>query len=676
MDWASRVVNVDNNGLDVIGSGGISVSTGTITAGASDEIVIDGPNKRIDIGTGILLDGNLSKITVGNAAPNIEIDGANKIIQSSNFNAGPTGAAGFKLDGVAGSIEAIDGTFWGKLKTVMFEADEVNVVNGDLVLTDATKLTEDLDDSETGVDVVDGSVLSVDDLLMVGTSSEVMEVDSVDGNTLTVTRGARTGHGATTHNKQEVIYKVGVANGTHDWLELLGSTGPMINVKHSSDDGSNITFSSYVTLHKDAYLLLGTGNDIARMDAGDATYRLWAGNAVAASAPFRVGKNGALTATSATITGDITANTGYIGGTDGWTVAAKTLTGAADSKIMSGILESSDWGESAGSQLDLVNKTLTFGGSVDYKFKVLANGSLIASNVDISTTSGSFNVQIGGGNVGIYWDETEIGSLTAFNSHQLGIWIESGNDFGIARAGLGAFPAELARFTVSGSSPNQEAQFFLNPIGFADKVRVSFNAGPTPSHTLELLEAIDNQIAIKYATNTYAEIGCDSSGNLVLHPYSGNAVIPGDISTDLGESSNKFRDVYLSGDISVDGTVDGVDMSKTVMSKTFLISAPNQSDTWAQWTLEQDITVLRMSVCLATAVTPAGGPTDYLIFQLSDGTTGYEVKFSDAGAKDYLEKSEPDQDYAQGAAMSLKTIKSGSVTGGADATVGIQYKPN
>ena len=68
------------------------------------------------------------------------------------------------------------------------------------------------------------------------------------------------------------------------------------------------------TLHNTGYLLLGTSNDIVRLDAANATYRLWAGHATAASAPFSVSKAGALVATSATITGAITASSGSVTG--------------------------------------------------------------------------------------------------------------------------------------------------------------------------------------------------------------------------------------------------------------------------------------------------------------------------------------------------------------------------
>lgn len=53
----------------------------------------------------------------------------------------------------------------------------------------------------------------------------------------------------------------------------------------------------------------GMGNNVVRMSGTDGTYRLWVGNATAASAPFRVTQTGHLTATDATIQGNITATT-------------------------------------------------------------------------------------------------------------------------------------------------------------------------------------------------------------------------------------------------------------------------------------------------------------------------------------------------------------------------------
>ncbi len=62
------------------------------------------------------------------------------------------------------------------------------------------------------------------------------------------------------------------------------------------------------TLAASGNLTLGTVNDLVRLSADDATYRLWIGHATAASAPFRVTKAGALIAASVT-TAQSTADT-------------------------------------------------------------------------------------------------------------------------------------------------------------------------------------------------------------------------------------------------------------------------------------------------------------------------------------------------------------------------------
>lgn len=57
------------------------------------------------------------------------------------------------------------------------------------------------------------------------------------------------------------------------------------------------------TLDSAGVLTLGTTNDVVVASASDATYRLWVGNAAAASAPFSVTKAGAVSASNITITG-------------------------------------------------------------------------------------------------------------------------------------------------------------------------------------------------------------------------------------------------------------------------------------------------------------------------------------------------------------------------------------
>ncbi len=96
------------------------------------------------------------------------------------------------------------------------------------------------------------------------------------------------------------------------------------------------------TLDSTGVITLGTGNNIVKLSSVDATYRIWVGNATAASAPFSVTKAGALLSTSATITGVITANTGFIGGASGWVIAANTIKDVAGVVGLSNVVTGGD----------------------------------------------------------------------------------------------------------------------------------------------------------------------------------------------------------------------------------------------------------------------------------------------------------------------------------------------
>ena len=71
--------------------------------------------------------------------------------------------------------------------------------------TTANLLAEALDDSETGVDIDDGSVFSVNDAIRI--DLEEMLITSISSNTLTVTRG-QNGTSAATHSDNATISKV------------------------------------------------------------------------------------------------------------------------------------------------------------------------------------------------------------------------------------------------------------------------------------------------------------------------------------------------------------------------------------------------------------------------------------------------------------------------------------
>lgn len=126
-------------------------------------------------------------------------------------------------------------------------------------------------------------------------------------------------------------------------------------------------------------LTLGSGNDILIGDADDATYRLWIGNATAASAPFSVGKDGSLTATGATISGALTATSGAIGGFD---IGSDYIRDAADSfGLSSTVTGSNDVRFFAGT---------TFANRANAPFRTFEDGSTVTSNLTV--TGGSISI--------------------------------------------------------------------------------------------------------------------------------------------------------------------------------------------------------------------------------------------------------------------------------------------
>jgi len=102
---------------------------------------------------------------------------------------------------------------------------------------------------------------------------------------------------------------------------------------------STMTATNFILDATNQKIVLGTGNDIFTADASDATYRLAIGHATYASAPFRVGKDGTFTATSATITGSITADSGNIAN---WFINTNTLSSGADESTSNVLIDSAN----------------------------------------------------------------------------------------------------------------------------------------------------------------------------------------------------------------------------------------------------------------------------------------------------------------------------------------------
>jgi len=214
-----------------------------------------------------------------------------------------------------------------------------------------------------------------------------------------------------------------------------GSSMTLNSGSSLSISGASLTISasSSITINSGKTLTLsgsGSGSSKGTIDFTGAKISMYAEQIDFKSGNFVVsdGTNDTLKISSGgavTIYGTVTATAGYIGGTSGWTIESQ--------KIHSGTI-----GSDSSMFLATTDMTATINGSsrttlrftIGSKFGVLKDGSLVASNVDISgairATSGSFN-----GTLSVPADD---GSFTYAKNNAFGLYMDSGTAFTSGRA--------------------------------------------------------------------------------------------------------------------------------------------------------------------------------------------------------------------------------------------------
>ena len=151
--------------------GGFTIGATTISS-ASDEIILDSANKRIDVGT----------------TNKIFIDGENKRIQSDNYVSGAMGA-GFHLSDDL--LEVGNIACRGLIRTAVFQKSIINVMGGNFLVLDGDVLNEDTTALDASTLKIKGvTTFSVNDILRIknSTEDEWFKVTAVNANTYTVER--------------------------------------------------------------------------------------------------------------------------------------------------------------------------------------------------------------------------------------------------------------------------------------------------------------------------------------------------------------------------------------------------------------------------------------------------------------------------------------------------------
>jgi hypothetical protein len=173
------------------------------------------------------------------------------ITVSVSANSSDTGNGGSSTVGAYQVNTGLDtnffGTGWGAGVWNGVDTDELT-----------TTLAEDLDASETGVDVASATGISTSDVIDVG--GELMLVSGISSNTLTVTRG----HGGTTaavHSSGELVRLVlGNATAADDTVTLindgsgLSATATTVTV----DSAANFASSGYIKINDEIIEYTGT----------------------------------------------------------------------------------------------------------------------------------------------------------------------------------------------------------------------------------------------------------------------------------------------------------------------------------------------------------------------------------------------------------------------------------
>lgn len=157
-----------------------------------------------------------------------------------------------------------------------------------------------------------------------------------------------------------------------------GGAAADVNANSTTIDGGKITATSSITA--------GIGNNVGVLSGADATYRIWAGHATAASAPFSVTKAGAIYSTSGTI--------------GGWSIGATSLTDTAGTVGISSAV-------TAGDDIRFWAGNVT---PASAPFRVTEAGVLVAQNASIIGTLQTGNVDVStillSGDTVTYYDST------------------------------------------------------------------------------------------------------------------------------------------------------------------------------------------------------------------------------------------------------------------------------
>ena len=217
------------------GSSTVTVTDASHGANVNDYVTFSGASSLGGVATAAILNAEHQITDIIN-------NNSYKIVLSVTADSSDTGNGGANVGATyqlnVGLNSQAYGNGWG-----------AGIWNGVNTNSLTTTLAEDLDDSETGVDVASATGLSTNDIIQV--NDEFMLISGISTNTLTVTRGYG-GSTATTHlNGETVRLAHGNATTSDDYVNLINGSGMASDVTVTTatvDSSAGFSTSGYIKI--------------------------------------------------------------------------------------------------------------------------------------------------------------------------------------------------------------------------------------------------------------------------------------------------------------------------------------------------------------------------------------------------------------------------------------------
>ena len=206
-----------------------------------------------------------------------------------------------------------EGTDYTAEDNITLSASVLTEINGSL-LADNTVNTDQLAANSVNTTIVAGNAVTNSEISGNSVNNASIAQNSVNAASIAQNAVTATQIAANSVNANEIVANAvtatQIAANSVNANEIVANAVTATQIAANSVNANEIVANAVTgtQVSSSTTITAGSGTDVAVLDGADSTYRIYAGHSTPGSAPFSVTKEGAITATNATITGKVTAN--------------------------------------------------------------------------------------------------------------------------------------------------------------------------------------------------------------------------------------------------------------------------------------------------------------------------------------------------------------------------------